>query len=125
MNCKGHYDPYDIKIMNNYEACLTFKKDVTLGLVAGDLMSVENWMGTPVVITVIILRKNKVKAILDARERYRQEMRGKTKDKGSDEIKEKLERVVDEKDRLGQDVAECYGKQKDLEKLVESLNDKI
>ena len=52
-------------------------------------------------------------------------MSGKTKDKGSGEIKEKLERVVDEKDRLGQDVAECYGKQKDLEKFVESLNDKI
>ena len=99
--------------MNNYEACLTLKKDVTLGLVAGDLMPVENWMGTPVVITVIILGKNKVRAVLDARERYRQEISGKTKDKGSDEIKEKLERVVDEKDRLGQDVAECYGKQKD------------
>ena len=81
-------------------------------------MSVENWMGTPVVITVIILGRNKVRAILDTRERYRQEMSGKAKEKGSGEIKEKLERVVDEEDRLGQDVAECYGKQKDLEKLV-------
>ena len=111
--------------MNNNEACLTFKKDVTLGLVAGYLTFVENWMGTPVVITVIILGKNKVRAIMDARERYRQEMSRKTKDKGSDEIKEKLERVVDEKDRLVQDMAEYYGKQKNLEKLVESLNDKI
>ena len=31
--------------MNSHEVCLTFKKEVTLGLVAGDLMSVEDWMG--------------------------------------------------------------------------------
>ena len=38
--CKGHYDPYNIEIMSNHEVCLTFKKEVILGLVAGDLMAV-------------------------------------------------------------------------------------
>ena len=67
---KGHYDPFDVEIMSKYEACLTFKREVTLGMVVGDLMSIEDWMGMPVVITVIILGRNKVGAILEARERH-------------------------------------------------------
>ena len=57
LGCKSWYDPYDIEAMSNHEVCLTFKKEVTLGLVARDLMSVEDWMGVPVVVTVVILRK--------------------------------------------------------------------
>ena len=60
LGCKGHFDSYDIEMMSSHEVCLTFKKEVTLDLVAGDLMSVEDWMGVPVVITVVILSKNKV-----------------------------------------------------------------
>ena len=51
LGCKGHYDPYDIEMMSSREVCFMFKKEVTLGLVVGDLMSVEDWMGVPVVIT--------------------------------------------------------------------------
>ena len=69
LGCRGHYDPYDIEIMSNHEVFLMFKKEVTLGLVAGDLMAVGDWMGVPVIVTVVILGKNKVKAILGARER--------------------------------------------------------
>ena len=54
LSSKGHYDPHEINILSNHEACLTFRKTVTLGLVAGDLMSVEDWMGIHVVITAII-----------------------------------------------------------------------
>ena len=55
---KSHYDPFDIEVMSEYEACLTFKREVTLGMVAGELMSIEDWMGVPVVITVLILGRN-------------------------------------------------------------------
>ena len=40
-----------------------------------DLMSEEDCMAVPVLITVLILGKNKVRTILEARERQRQEMR--------------------------------------------------
>ena len=69
--------------------CLTFTKTVTLGLVAGDLMSVEDWMGVPVVITLIILGRNKVRAILEAREKQRQSLKEKTHKEGR-EIEERL-----------------------------------
>ena len=45
-----------------------------VGLV-GELMSIEDWMGVPVVITVLILGRNKIGAILEARERHRQTVR--------------------------------------------------
>ena len=54
LRSRGHYDPHEIKILSNHEMCLTFKKNVTLGLVAGD------WMEVHVVITVIILGRNKI-----------------------------------------------------------------
>ena len=87
-------------------------------------MAVGDWTGVPVIVTVIILSKNKVRAILDAREKYEQEVREKSQEKES-EVRRWLERSEDEKDRSEPDVGEYYGKQRDLEKLVESLNEKI
>ena len=66
--------------MSSHEVCLMFKKEVTLGLVAVDLMSVEDLMEVPVMITVVILSKNKVRAISEARERHRQETREKSQE---------------------------------------------
>ena len=89
LSSRGHYDPHEIEILSNHEVGLTFKKNVTLGLVVGDLMSVEDWMGVPIVITVIILGRNKIRAILDARERHRQSLKEKTYEKGK-EVEERL-----------------------------------
>ena len=110
--------------MSNHEVCLMFKKEVTLDLVAGDLMSVEDWMGVLVVVTVVILRKNKVRAVLEAGERHRWEIRERSQERES-EVMRWIERSTDEEDRSKPDIGEYYDKQKDLEKLVESLNDKI
>ena len=77
LSSRGHHDLYEIEILSNQEACLTFKESVTLGLAAGDLMLVEDWMGSPVVITVIILGRSKVRAIVEARERHRQSLKEK------------------------------------------------
>ena len=89
LSSRGHHDPHEIKILSNHEVCLTFKKNVTLGLVVGDLMSVEDWMGVSIVITVIILGGNKIQAILDARERHRQSLKEKTCEEGK-EVEERL-----------------------------------
>ena len=121
---QGSLYPYDIEIMSNHEVCLTFKKEVTLGLVAKDLMAVEDWIRVPVIVTVVILGKNKVRAILQEREKYRQEVRERSQEKETED-RRWLEWSVDEEDRSKLDVDRYYGKQKDLERLVESLNEKI
>ena len=124
LSSRGHYDPFEIEILSNHEACLTFKENVTLGLVAGDLMLVEDWMGIPVVIMVIILGRNKVRAIVEARERHRQSLKEKVYegDKGVDEEMRRIDREKDQSEWNPSDYAE---KQKELEKLVENLTDKI
>ena len=121
---KGHYDPLNVDIMSEYKACLTFKREVTLGMVAGELMSIEDWMGVPVVITVLILGRNKIGAIIEARERHRQTVRQKEiENEGNLHIRDrKLEK---EKVKLEQEILEYSGKQRNLEKVVEGLSEKI
>ena len=108
--------------MSEYEACLTFKREVTLGMVVGKFMSIEDWMGVPVVITVLILGRNKIGAILEVCERHRQTVRQKEiENEGNLCIRDReLEKV-----KLEQEIQEYSGKQRNLEKLVEGLSKKI
>ena len=110
--------------MSEYEACLTFKREVTLGMVAGELMSIEDWMGVPVVITVLILGRNKIGAILEARERHRQIVRQKEIENGGDLCVRDRE-LQEEKVKLEQEIQDYSGKQRNLEKIVEGLSEKI
>ena len=89
LSSMGHYDPHEIDILSNHEVCLTFGKMVTLGLEVGDLMAVEDWMGISIVITVIILGRSEVRAILDAREKQRHSLKEKTHEEGR-EVEERL-----------------------------------
>ena len=121
---KSHYDPFDVEVMSEYEACLTFKREVTLGMVAGELMSIKDWMGVPVVIKVLILGRNKIGAILEARERHRQTVRQKEIENGGNLCIRDRE-LQKEKIKLEQEIQDYSGKQRDLEKIVEGLSEKI
>ena len=121
---KSHYDPFDIELMSEYEACLTFKREVTLGMVAGELMSIKDWMGVPVVITVLILGRDKIGAILEARERHRQIVGQKEIENGGD-LRVRDRELQEEKVKLEQEIQDYSGKQRNLEKIVEGLREKI
>ena len=121
---KSHYDPFDVEVMSEYEACSTFKREVTLGMVAGELMSIKDWMGVPVVITVLILGRNKIGAILEARERHRQTVRQKEIENGGN-LRIRDRELQKEKVKLEQEIQDYSGKQRDLEKIVEGLSEKI
>ena len=121
---KSHYDPFDIELMSEYEACLTFKRDVTLGMVAGELMSIKDWMGVPVVITVLILGRDKIGAILEARERHRQIVRQKEIENGGD-LHVRDRELQEEKVKLEWEIQDYSEKQRNLEKIVEGLREKI
>ena len=121
---KSHYNPFDIELMSEYEACLTFKRDVTLGMVVGELMSIKDWMGVPVVITVLILGRDKIGAILEARERHRQIVRQKEIENGGD-LRVRDRELQEEKVKLEREIQDYSGKQRNLEKIVEGLREKI
>ena len=121
---KSHYDPFDIELMSEYEACLTFKREVILGMVVGELMSIEDWMGVPVVITVLISGRNKIGAILDAQERHRQTVRQKEIENGGNLCVRDRD-LQEEKVKLEQEIQDYSGKQRNIEKIVEGLSEKI
>ena len=121
---KSHYEPFDIELMSEYKACLTFKRDVTLGMVVGELMSIEDWMGVPVVITVLILGRDKIGAILEAQERHRQIVRQKEIENGGD-LRVRDRELQEEKVKLEREIQDYSGKQRNLEKIVEGLREKI
>ena len=110
--------------MSEYEACLTFKREVTLGMVAGELMSIKDGMGVPVVITVLILGRNKIGAILEAPERHWQTVRQKEIENGGN-LRIRDRELQEEKVKLEQEIQDYSGKQRNLEKIVEGLSEKI
>ena len=64
--------PSAVEILSPHELCLTYKKGVELGQIAGELIAIETWMGFSVLIMVVIITRSKVDDIVEARQKYRQ-----------------------------------------------------
>ena len=61
-----------VEILSPHELCLTYKKGVELGQIAGELMAIKTWMDFPILIMVVIITRSKVDDIVKARQKYRQ-----------------------------------------------------
>ena len=61
-----------VEILSPHELCLTYKKGVELGRIAGELMAIETWMDFLVLIMVVIITRSKVDDIVKARQKHRQ-----------------------------------------------------
>ena len=66
------HTPNAVEILSPHELCMTCKKGVELGRVARELMAIETWMDSPILITVVIITRSKVDNIVEARQKYRQ-----------------------------------------------------
>ena len=66
------YIPNAVEILSPHELCLTYKKGVELGRIAGELMAIESWMEFPILIMVVIITRSKVDDIVKARQKHRQ-----------------------------------------------------
>ena len=64
--------PSAVEILSPHELCLTYKKGVELGQIAGELIAIETWMGFSILIMVVIITRSKVDDIVKARQKYRQ-----------------------------------------------------
>ena len=94
-------------------------------------MAVEMWIGLPVVITAVILSRDKVDQIILVREQSRIEKETRvnawlaTMQEEQDAIRNKLNRVSDEETKLVEDIASYVTKQEDLAKIVNHLTEQI
>ena len=124
------YEPYAIEILSPHKICITYRHGVSLGQVAGELMVIESWGDLPILVTVVIIKRSKVDAIVEARQKYRKEQRDKElKDleklkQGQYDLQE-VEQVAAQKETLKQKILDHDAKQRDLLQTVEQLTEKV
>ena len=94
-------------------------------------MAIESWMDFPILITVVIIDRSKVDAIVKVRQGYRQSQKQKEKAEinilkwGQHDLQEELSQVSTQKERLAQQLSDNGEKQLDLLKVVEQLTEKV
>ena len=104
------YKPYAIELLSPHEICITYRQGVSLGQVAGKLMAIELWMDFPILVTVVIINRSKVDAIVEARQKYRKEWKDQElKDleklgQGQFDLQAELEHVATQKEVLRQKI---------------------
>ena len=125
------YEPYAVEILSLHKICITYRHGVSLGQVAGELMVIESWGDLPILVTVVIIKRSKVDAIVEARQKYRKEQKDRElKDlemlkQGQYGLHEEVGQVATQKEALRQKMLDHDVKQCDLLKTVEQLTKKV
>ena len=123
--------PHAVEILSPHEICLTYKQGITLGHVAGELMTIESWMDFPVLVTVVIIKSSKVEAIVETRQKHRQIQKEKEQielaklKQGQYDLQDELDQVAAQKEKLAQLFTDNDEKQTNLMKVVEQLTEKV
>ena len=95
-----------------------------------ELMAIESWRDFPILVTVVIINRLKVDAIVEARQKYRkeqkdQELKDLEKLGQGQFVQEELEHVATQKEVLRQKILDHDEKQGNLCKAVEQLTEKV
>ena len=124
-------EPYAIEILSPHEICITYRHGVSLGQVAGELMVIESWGDLPILVTVVIIKRSKVDAIVEARQNYRKEQRDRELEdleklkQGQYDLQEEVEQVAAQKETLKQKILDHDVKQRSLLQTIERLTEKV
>ena len=123
-----NHEPYAVEILGPHELCLTYKQGVTLGQVAGELMAIESWMDFPILVTVVIIKRSKVDAIISTRQKHRQILKEKGLEElekfkqGQYDLQDELDQTAAQKEKLVQRITDHDEKQVNLLKVIEQLD---
>ena len=124
-------EPYKVELLSAYEACLTYKEDVVITELAIKLMAVETWIMLPVVITAVILSKDKVDKIIQVQEQSRKDKEMKANHRlaamqeEQDALKSRLKQATNKETQLMEDITSYVAKQGDLTKIVRHLTKQV
>ena len=127
----GEEEPYKVELLSAYETGLTYKEDVVIAELAINLMAVETWIALPVVITAVILSKDKGDKIIQVREQSRKDKEMKASDRlaamqeEQDALKYRLKQATNKETQLMEDITSYVAKQGDLTKIVRHLTEQV
>ena len=120
---------YKVELLSTYEACLTYKENVIITDLASKLMAVETWIGLPIVITAVILNRDKVDQIILVREQGRQEVKANARlaamQEEQEALKYRLNQVSNKETQLKEDITSYVAKQGDVTKIINNLVEQI
>ena len=94
-------------------------------------MAIESWRDFPILVTLVIINRSKVDAIVEARQKYRKEQKDwelKNLEKlgqGQFDLQEELEHVAAQKEVLRQKILDHDEKQGNHCKAVEQLTENV
>ena len=127
----GEEEPYQVELLSAYEACLTFTEDVVVTDLAIKLTAVETWISVPVVITAVVLSREKVDQIVLVREQGRKEREAKANvrlaemQEEQESLKQKLGQTINHETWLMDDISTYVTQQRDLAKIVNHLTEQL
>ena len=127
----SNYEPYAIEILGPHKICVTYRHGVSLGQVAGELMAIESGGDLPVLVTVVIIKRSKVDAIVEARQKYQKEQKDRDlKDlemlkQGQCDLHKEVGQVAAQRKALKQRMQDHDVTQRDLLNTVEQLTEKV
>ena len=100
------HTPHTVEILSPHEICLTYEQGIILGHVAGELMAIKSWMDFPILITVVIIKRSKVDAIVEVRQKNQQVQKENEQvkldkfKKGQCDLQGKVDQVTAQKEKL-------------------------
>ena len=102
-----------------------------MGHVAVELMAIESWMDFSILVTVVTIKRSKVDAIVEARQKHQQIQKEKEQielaklKQGQYDLQDELDQVAAQKGKLAQQLSNNDEKQTNLLKVVEQLTEKV
>ena len=63
--------PYHIELLSSYEVCISYREGVVIAVVAGRLMNATAWNEIPLVVSCTLVPRERMSAIVKARENVR------------------------------------------------------
>ena len=129
--------PYHIELLSSYEACVSYKEGVVIAVVAGRLMNATAWNEIPLVVSCTLVPKEKMSAIVQARERVRgawneNERKEDELSEGenlsehsSSQLKHRVEQIATHEKEMSKKMEKCMEQQQKLAHLVEGLGEQL
>ena len=125
--------PYHIELLSSYEACISYREGVVIAVVAGRLMNATAWNEIPLVVSCTLVPKERMSAIVKARENVRGTWKGNEwkedefsegetlSEHSSSQLKYRVERVATHEEEMSRNMEKCMEQQQQLTQLVEGL----